>query len=723
MMSAIILLSILPFRRKFYELFLILHIVGGILFLYFLFQHLKLSQTRSYDPWLWACIGCWAFDRLARLWRIIRCNTRKGSIVKHNAKIKIIKETNIMKISVYPNKDGVGFFPGAHYFLYFGASWKFWQSHPFTAVDWRPKKALVNVNRLARHVKQQERERRLNTATSMNDPARLGTAVSNGNGDRLGTAGSNGLVENTYGLGSIKPDPFASSDVDEWDNRAVDDDGNAGEDAEWACGRAKITFLVRPHRGITQTIWNKIVARSGKDLGYDTFGNRIIDKADVKGLNLSIPCLIEGPYGHQRSLHTYDTVVVIAGGIGVSTTLAYLYNHMSRVEKGETFTRRFVFVWSCREDMLMDRLIWDADLMNKTQDTSHLFGTQIEMMLYFTGTATKRQEVRFVEPWAKEMGMQLDEKRSKSEDVGRRPSTGRPSSGRLSAGKKDLILGGSPIVLPPPVYSPSPSPKKNSSPVRRAASTHIPPAKPKQYSRDSRKKSEPGNNPSAKIDGVDTPLPKRAPSKRAKPEENGQTYTSAPTRPTLRHPPLETMEKMDVHSHRRAKTKEQNAERSNLPGTLQFSLEDEPNTGHKPTRRDSTRSNREKRRAERDHHRNRDLGTAPPAPEPSPTKPTRISSTRSNHEKRKERDDRDDRDDRDRERIYSTRPPLPLNIGRPNIMQIIENENRMLTGKMAVLVCGPDKMADGTREAVVKHVGKDAAEGARIQYFEEAFGW
>ncbi|KAF8423060.1 ferric reductase like transmembrane component-domain-containing protein, partial [Tirmania nivea] len=406
-MSIIIILAILPFRRRMYELFLFLHIVGGILFLYFCFRHLRLSSTGAYNPWLWACIACWSFDRLARFWRIIKCNTRKGRLVKHNAKIKVIKETNIMKISIYPNKDGVGFFPGAHYFLYFGASWKFWQSHPFTAVDWRPKKALVNVNERARHVRKQERERRLATATSVNDPARA----------------------------------------------VVDDDGAAGPTAEWATGRAKITFLVRPHKGITQTVWNRIAGLSKKDLGKD-----------------SIPCLIEGPYGHEHSLHTYDTVLVIAGGIGVSTTLAYLYNHMARVEKGETFTRRFVFVWSCREDMLMDRLIWDADLINKTQDTSTLYGTQIEMMLYFTGTATKKPDVKF----------------------------------------------------------------------------------------------------------------------------------------------------------------------------------------------DCTNS---------------------------------------------------------------TRPPLPLTIGRPNIMEIIENENMRLTGKMAVLVCGPDKMVDGTREAVVKYVGKDAAEGARIQYFEEAFGW
>ena len=713
-MSIITVLAILPFRRRMYELFLILHIAGGILFLYFCFRHLRLSSTHAYNPWLWACIACWSFDRLARFWRIIRCNTRKGRVVKHNAKIKVIKETNIMKISIYPNKDGVGFFPGAHYFLYFGASWKFWQSHPFTAVDWRPKKALVNVNEKARHVKKQERERRLATATSMNDPARLGTAMS----ERLGTSASNGIGK--YSPTSTQPNPFAAHGIaqddsdDEWDRGAVvDDDGAAGPAAEWAAGRAKITFLVRPHKGITQTVWNRIADLSTKDLGKDKFWNRIIDPAEVKGLSLSIPCLIEGPYGHEHSLYTYDTVLVIAGGIGVSTTLAYLYNHMARVEKGETLTRRFVFVWSCREDMLMDRLIWDADLMNKTQDTSTLYGTQIEMMLYFTGTATKKPDVKFVEPRVKEI-LEKTSRKGRDGDISRRPSTGRPSTGRPSTGKQESSSSRKPLVSPPPAYHSSSPPEKYAANPKRSAPSRSPPEKAVRPSTSEDKRSAHTRTSPEDTEGPGRSHRKRSASKRPSPEVIEGTPTSPPKRSqSKRSPPEISDTDTEPKEKGRSKSKRGRDGEKDKP-ILQFDLEPEESRP-KPIRQESTRSNREKRRQERDHNLTQEKPIEPAATMP---KSVRRPSTRSNNEKTKDRDD-----DREKDRAHSTRPPLPLTIGRPNIMKIIEQENQRLTGKMAVLVCGPDRMVDGTREAVVKCVGKDAVEGARIQYFEEAFGW
>lgn len=638
--------------------------------------------------------------------------------MKHNAKIKIIKETNIMKISIYPNKDGVGFFPGAHYFLYFGASWKFWQSHPFTAVDWRPKKALVNVNERARHVKRQERVRRIATATSMNDPARLGTAVS----ERLGTSASNAI--GVYSPTTARPNPFVfpvneNDDSDEdWENRAVvDDDGDAGPAAEWAAGRAKITFLVRPHKGITQTVWNRIVDLSKKDLGKDKFGNRIIHPADVRGLSLSIPCFIEGPYGHQHSLHTFDTVVVIAGGIGVSTTLAYLYNHMARIEKRETFTRRFVFVWSCREDMLMDRLIWDADLINKTRDTSELYTTEIEMMLYFTGTATKQPEVKFVEPEVKEILEDKGGRRDRDRGVERRPSTGRPSTGQPSTGRPST---GRPSTgrqdsssrnptNPPQVYNPQSPPEKNSS-------------SPENY-------STPVHAPAGKGHKAEASLPKRSASKRTAHDAPEPTPVSHLKRTGSKRSPPEISEKPEAalkrHESGRSRRREEAADTG--PSAPPQVNPEGPEPRPKPIRRESTRSNREKRRLERErgYPLETELQSYPPQPpppqQPQPV-PVRRPSTKSGHEKKKEEKDRDV--DRERaDRAHTTRPPLNPILGRPDIMEIIENENRILTGKMAVLVCGPDKMVDGTREAVVKSVGKDAVEGSRIQYFEEAFGW
>ncbi|KAG0136429.1 hypothetical protein HOY82DRAFT_68524 [Tuber indicum] len=104
-------------------------------------SHLKLSKTNSYDGWIWACVSMWAFDRFARLLRVIILNARafsKDPANHHLARAKFVKGTDIIQLTVYPSAEDVGYFPGAHFFVFLTGSWRFWECHPFTAADWRP---------------------------------------------------------------------------------------------------------------------------------------------------------------------------------------------------------------------------------------------------------------------------------------------------------------------------------------------------------------------------------------------------------------------------------------------------------------------------------------------------------------------------------------------------------------------------------------------------------
>ncbi|PWW72554.1 hypothetical protein C7212DRAFT_286213 [Tuber magnatum] len=104
-------------------------------------SHLKLSKTNSYDGWIWACVSMWAFDRFARLLRVIILNARAFSsdpANHHLARAKFVKGTDIIQLTVYPSAEDVGYFPGAHFFVFLTGSWRFWECHPFTAADWRP---------------------------------------------------------------------------------------------------------------------------------------------------------------------------------------------------------------------------------------------------------------------------------------------------------------------------------------------------------------------------------------------------------------------------------------------------------------------------------------------------------------------------------------------------------------------------------------------------------
>ena len=83
----------------------------------------------------------WAFDRFARLLRLLILNVRAFSSNPdhhHVARAKFVKGTDIIQLTVYPSATDVGYYPGAHFFVFLTGSWRFWECHPFTAADWRP---------------------------------------------------------------------------------------------------------------------------------------------------------------------------------------------------------------------------------------------------------------------------------------------------------------------------------------------------------------------------------------------------------------------------------------------------------------------------------------------------------------------------------------------------------------------------------------------------------
>ncbi|GAB5587564.1 ferric-chelate reductase Frp1 [Umbelopsis nana] len=101
-----------------------------------------------------------------------------------------------------------------------------------------------------------------------------------------------------------------------------------------AAGRNYIELLVRPKTGLTHRLYNKILQHKSP-------------------LQLSI--IVEGPYGHTAPISQYDTVIYIAGGVGVSAPLSYLQQAV-RVHRGTT--RHIVFIWVVRTSQA---LAWIQD--------------------------------------------------------------------------------------------------------------------------------------------------------------------------------------------------------------------------------------------------------------------------------------------------------------------------------------------------------------------------
>ncbi|AOW06415.1 ferric reductase like transmembrane component-domain-containing protein [Yarrowia lipolytica] len=111
------------FRSRWYEIFLVLHIVFGILFVVGLWYH---CWTIGWMQWVWATIAVWGFDRILRIARIVYC----GGILTGDFTL-VDREQLIIKAEI-PYSKLWSVYPGSHVYIYFLSGNKFWESHPFT---------------------------------------------------------------------------------------------------------------------------------------------------------------------------------------------------------------------------------------------------------------------------------------------------------------------------------------------------------------------------------------------------------------------------------------------------------------------------------------------------------------------------------------------------------------------------------------------------------------
>ena len=115
--------AILPLRIKFYDFFLMIHIILVILALVGCWYHLvpHFGFTYGYQVWLYICFAFWSADRLARLGRIAFYNIMGSSTA-------IVEQIpgcdDIHHLTVFPRITW-GFGPGQHTFLYFSGLGKF----------------------------------------------------------------------------------------------------------------------------------------------------------------------------------------------------------------------------------------------------------------------------------------------------------------------------------------------------------------------------------------------------------------------------------------------------------------------------------------------------------------------------------------------------------------------------------------------------------------------
>ncbi|KAL2830323.1 ferric reductase [Aspergillus cavernicola] len=124
-LSMVIMLpaSILPIRRKFYELFLAWHIFFFLVAMTAAFLHIyfRFSFSSGNENWIYVALAIWGFDRIFRILRLSRHGIRTAHVS--------IVDDDYIKVEI-PGVSARG-----HVYLYFPTlTWRVWENHPFSVL-------------------------------------------------------------------------------------------------------------------------------------------------------------------------------------------------------------------------------------------------------------------------------------------------------------------------------------------------------------------------------------------------------------------------------------------------------------------------------------------------------------------------------------------------------------------------------------------------------------
>ena len=84
----------------------------------------------KYNGYIWPCVAVWAFDRVARVFRLVYFNLPlRSAILSYNS------EADMVRLD-FPKPKQFRPRPGTYYYIYVLQGLKFWESHPFTLSSW-----------------------------------------------------------------------------------------------------------------------------------------------------------------------------------------------------------------------------------------------------------------------------------------------------------------------------------------------------------------------------------------------------------------------------------------------------------------------------------------------------------------------------------------------------------------------------------------------------------
>ncbi|KAF1814607.1 ferric reductase transmembrane component 4 [Eremomyces bilateralis CBS 781.70] len=123
---AMLVFSLLWIRRWSYEIFLIGHIIMAVFTVVGSWYHLVLrfGQPGSHEYWLYAAFAVWAFDRLARVYHIVKNGVKRATVTDIGANHVRVDIPGI-RFNGKPGYYGYAYFPTVN-------PLRPWENHPFS---------------------------------------------------------------------------------------------------------------------------------------------------------------------------------------------------------------------------------------------------------------------------------------------------------------------------------------------------------------------------------------------------------------------------------------------------------------------------------------------------------------------------------------------------------------------------------------------------------------
>ncbi|KAJ1562256.1 hypothetical protein HK405_014145 [Cladochytrium tenue] len=119
--TAILFASVVPLRRRLYEVFLVTHIVLAVLMVVGCYQHIVVhfQNVYGYELWIYLVIAVWVFDRAIRLARALKNGVRRAYVTK--------VDDDYFRVDI-PSLDC----SGQVYIYFLTLSVRVWENHPFS---------------------------------------------------------------------------------------------------------------------------------------------------------------------------------------------------------------------------------------------------------------------------------------------------------------------------------------------------------------------------------------------------------------------------------------------------------------------------------------------------------------------------------------------------------------------------------------------------------------